>query len=96
MGAGLSQTTTIAMRIKTNEAHGFALWLESHLLNNFLPLTEAFPCTGTFIMFLLWFLWCLIQAEFVLQSFLTVQRDTFSLLCTGIQLYKAYILIWCL
>lgn len=81
------------MNIKTNEAYGFFLWLDSQLLNNLLPLTEAFPFTGAFIMSLLWFLWCLIQAEFVLQSFLTEKTDTVSL-CTGIQFCKACIMIW--
>lgn len=38
------------MSIKTNEAYGFVLWLDSQLLNNLLPLTEAFPLTGAFIM----------------------------------------------
>lgn len=77
------------MSIKTNEAYGFVLWLDSQLLNNLLPLTESFPLTGAFIMSLLWFLWCLIKAEFVLQSFLTEETDTVSLLCTVSQsLYK--------
>lgn len=84
------------MSIKTNEAYGFVLWLDSQLLNNLLPLTEAFPLTGAFIMSLLWFLWCLIKAEFVLQSFLTEETDTVSLLCTGIQFRKAYVKIRCL
>lgn len=83
------------MSTKTNEAYGFVLWLDSQLLHNLLPLTEAFPFTGAF-MFLLCFLWCLIQAEFVAQSFLAEETDTASLLCIGIQFHKAYIIIWCL
>lgn len=80
------------MSIRTNEAYGFFLWLDSQLLNNLPPLTEAFRFTGAFIMSLLWFLWGLIQAEFVLQSFLTGETDTVSL-HRCIQFRKAYIII---
>ena len=84
------------MSIKTNEAYGFILCSDSQPLSNLLPLTEAFPFTGAFIMSFLWFVWCLIQAEFVLQSSLTEETDAVALLCTGIQFCKAYRVIWCL
>lgn len=76
------------MSIKTNEAYGFVLWLDSQLLNNLLHLTEAFLLSGVFIMSLSWFLWYLIKAEFVLQSFLNEEANTISLPDTSTQFHK--------
>ena len=74
------------MNVETNEACGFVLWLDSQLLNN---LVQTFPSTGAFVMPpLMWFLWCLIKAEFILQPFLSEETNTVSLLHTSTQFHK--------
>lgn len=77
------------MSIRTNEAYGFVSWLDSQLLKNLLPLTEALPLTRAFIMPLPWFLWCLIKAEVVLQAFLGEVTNTVSLLCAGTRFHRS-------